>query len=163
LNKTAQTTDAPEAQVAVFEFESFTATWEHRKFAGSEAEKHAIGCYFYGTKGTFHMGWRDGWTFYPAQAREPVIHEKSQLQEPDGHNLKLLWADFLEGISRKRVPAADIELAHRSTCMSLLGMISLKLGRSIRWDGGKEQVVEDAEANQLLSRKYRAPWEYPRA
>jgi hypothetical protein len=34
--------------------------------------------------------------------------------------------------------------------------------RSVRWDGAKEQVLDDAEANRLLSRKYRAPWEYPK-
>ncbi len=156
-----QTTDAPEAQVAVYEFESFTAVWEHRKFADNHAEKHDVGCYFYGTKGTFHMGWRDGWTFYPANPREAVVREKARLQEPDGHNIKLLWADFLDSIDRGRRPAADIEPAHRSTCASLLGMLSWKLGRSVRWDGEKEQVVGDAEANRLLARKYRAPWEYP--
>ena len=74
LNEKEQTTDAPDSQVATFEFESFNATWEHRRFAGNEAEKHSIGCYFYGTKGTFHMGWRDGWTFYPANNKEKVIH-----------------------------------------------------------------------------------------
>ncbi len=157
----SQTTDAPEAQVAVYEFESFTAIWEHRKFADNQAEKHPLGCYFYGTKGTFHMGWRDGWTFYPLNAREAVIREKAQLQEPDGHNLKLLWADFLDSIAKDRKPAADIELAHRSTSLSLLGMLSLKLGRSLQWDGAREQVVADAEANQHLMRKYRGPWQYP--
>lgn len=163
LTKAEQTTDAPDSQVAVYEFESFTAVWEHRKFAASEADKHKIGCYFFGTKGTFHMGWRDGWTFYPVDAKEKVVHEKSQLQDPDGHNLKLLWGDFMDGITRRpRTPVADIELAHRSTCMSLLGMLSLKLGRSIRWDGVKEQISDDAEANRLLSRKYRGPWEYPK-
>jgi predicted dehydrogenase len=161
LTKTEQTTDAPDSQVAVYEFESFTAIWEHRKVAASDAEKHNIGCYFYGTKGTFHMGWRDGWTFYPADGKAALIQEKAQLQEPDGHNIKLLWADFLNSISKRRPPVADIELAHRSTCMSLLGMLSLKLGRSVRWDGSKEQITEDAEANRLLSRQYRAPWEYP--
>lgn len=162
LTRTEQTSDAPDSQVAVYEFESFTAIWEHRKFAGNDAEKHKIGCYFYGTKGTFHMGWRDGWTFYPADAKAAPIQEKAQLQEPDGHNLKLLWADFLDGIARGRAPTADIELAHRSTCMSLLGMLSLKLGRSVRWDGAREQIGDDAEANRLLGRPYRAPWEYPK-
>ncbi len=44
--------DAPDMQVATFEFESFTATWEHRRFAANNAEKHNIGCYFYGTEQT---------------------------------------------------------------------------------------------------------------
>ena len=42
-----------------------------------------------------------------------------------------------------------------------LGMLSLKLGRSIQWDGEKEQVIGDAEANKLLRREYRGPWQYP--
>jgi hypothetical protein len=46
--------------------------------------------------------------------------------------------------------------------MSLLGMLSLKLGRSVRWDGAKEHIADDAEANRLLGRAYRAPWEYPK-
>ena len=34
-----------------FEFESFTAVWEHRQFAGNNAEKgENVGCYFYGTE-----------------------------------------------------------------------------------------------------------------
>jgi hypothetical protein len=50
----------------------------------------------------------------------------------------------------------------RSTVMSLLAMLSGKAGRSIQWDGGKERVIADAEANKLLSRSYRAPWKYPK-
>jgi hypothetical protein len=42
-------------------------------------------------------------------------------------------------------------------------MISLKLRRSIEWDGAKEQVVNDTEANNHLSRKYRGAWEFPKA
>jgi hypothetical protein len=33
----------------------------------------------------------------------------------------------------------------------------------VRWDGEKEQIIGDAEANKLLSRPYRAPWKYPSA
>ena len=43
----------------------------------------------------------------------------------------------------------------------MLGMLSMKIGRSIEWDGAKEQIVGDAAANELLARKYRGPWEYP--
>ncbi|MBL8797281.1 MAG: Gfo/Idh/MocA family oxidoreductase, partial [Planctomycetia bacterium] len=161
LTEKEQTSDAPDHQVAVYDFESFTAIWEHRRFAGNEAEKHKIGCYFYGDKGTFHMGWRDGWTFYPANAKDKPISQKAQLQEPDGHNIKLLWADFLKAIETKEKPAADIEAAHRSTTLSLLGMLSWKLGRSVTWDGAKEQITGDPAANELLSRKYREPWKYP--
>jgi predicted dehydrogenase len=162
LTDREQTTDAPDSQVAVYEFQSFTAVWEHRKFSGNSAEKASIGCYFYGTKGTLHIGWRDGWTFYPADSKEKTVHENSQLQEPDGHNLKLLWSDFLESIQTGRRSVADVESAHRSTNLSLLGMLSLKLGRSIQWDGEKEAIVGDPEANRLLSRPYRGPWQYPK-
>jgi len=158
-----QTSDAPDHQVAVFEFESFTVSWEHRQFAANNAEKgENVGCYFYGTEGTFHQGWIDGWKFYPTDSKKPVIEQKAQLHEPDQQNIKELWADFLDAIKTGRRPISDIEAIHYSTNVSLLGMLSYKLGRSIRWDGEKEQVIGDAEANKLLSRKYRKGWEYPK-
>jgi predicted dehydrogenase len=161
LDEKGQTTDAPDHQVAVYEFESFTAVWEHRSFANNNAEKHGVGAYFYGSKGTLHVGWRDGWTFYPSNAKQQPVHENAQLQEPDGHNLKLLWADFLGAIDAGRPPVAGIERAHRSSVLPLLGMISWKVGRSLRWDGAKEEIVGDDEAAALLRRPYRAPWVYP--
>lgn len=159
-----QTTDAPDHQIATYEFEDFTAIWEHRQFAGNPAEKgENVGCYFYGTKGTFHMGWKDGWTFYPTGRGRKVIHEDAQLNEPDQQNIKELWADFLGAIETGRRPVCDVEEIHRSTNMSLLGMLSYKLGRSVRWDGEREVVVGDADANRLLSREYRKPWVYPKS
>ncbi len=161
LNEKEQTSDTPDHQVAVYDFERFTCVWEHRRFGENRAEKHAIGAYYYGTKGTLHIGWRDGWTFYPADSNAPTRHEDSQLQEPDGHNLRLLWADFIESIETGKKGVANIEIAHRSSVLPLLGMISWKTGRSIAWDGDKEQIIGDAEASKLLSRPYRGPWVYP--
>ncbi len=155
------TDDAPDTQTVEFQFDSFTAVWEHRRYAGNNAENHNIGCYFYGTAGTLHLGWRDGWTFYPANKNQPVYHEDPVLHEPDSQNIPELWADFIEAIETKRRPVCDIEIGHRSTTMSLLGMLSLKLGRSVEWDGEKERVVGDDEANTLLRRDYRDPWQYP--
>jgi predicted dehydrogenase len=162
LTQEEQTTDAPDHQVATFEFENFTVCWEHRQFAGNNAEKgENVGCYFYGTEGTFHMGWQNGWTFYPSDGNKPVIHENPKLNEPDQQNIKELWADFLASIKTSKRPVSDIEEIHHSTNVSLLGMLSMKLGRSVQWDGAKELAIGDSEANRLLDRVYRGPWQYP--
>ncbi len=109
------------------------------------------------------MGWEDGWTFYPMGRAKQPLHEDPKLNEPDKQNIRELFADFLKCIKTGARPVCDIEIGHRSTNMSLLAMLSLKLGRSIEWDGEKEVIVGDDEANQLLSREYRQPWEYPKA
>jgi hypothetical protein len=36
--------------------------------------------------------------------------------------------------------------------------ISWEVGRSIRWDGSKNLVLDDPQANALVMRPYRAPW-----
>jgi predicted dehydrogenase len=162
LTKELQTTDAPDHQIATYQFDTFTTTWEHRNFAGNGQEKtESVGCYFYGTKGVFHMGWHGGWTFYPSGRGEKEIHEDPRLNLPDGQNIKELWADFLNAIETGTRPVSDIEEIHYSTTMSLLGMLSYRIGRSIQWDGSKEAVIGDPEATRLLRREYRKPWVYP--
>jgi predicted dehydrogenase len=161
LTPQSQTTDAPDHQVAQFAFDNMTVEWESRQFAGNNAEKgEAVGCYFYGTKGTFHLAWRKGWTFYPVN-NDPVVTEEARLNEPDAQNIKQLWADFLDAIKTGRRPISDIEEIHRATNCVLLGNLSLKLGRSVEWDGAKEMIVGDPAANKLLRRDYRKGWIYP--
>ena len=162
LTEAMQTSDAPDHQVAEYAFENFTMAWEHRQFAGNNAEKgENVGAYFYGTKGTFHMGWEKGWTFYPADSKAPIQHEEPQLNQPDSQNIKELFADFLNAIRTGTKPVSDIGEIHLSTNLALLGMLSYKLGRSVEWDGEKEQCVGDEDANKLLRREYRKGWEYP--
>jgi hypothetical protein len=42
-----------------------------------------------------------------------------------------------------------------------LSLLSLKLGRAIRFDPRKEQIVGDREAAKLAIPKYRSPWKFP--
>jgi predicted dehydrogenase len=162
LTADAQTSDAPDHQLANFQFEKFSLAWESRAFAGNNVDKgEGVGCYFYGTKGIFRLGWRGGWTYLPADEKEPTLHEDAQVHAPDAQNIRELWADFLDAIQTGRRPISDIEEGHRATNCSLLAMISLKLGRSLEWDGAREIVVGDPAANQLLRRAYRKGWEYP--
>ena len=43
--------------------------------------------------------------------------------------------------------------------MCHLANISLKIGRKLVWDAAREEIVGDKEANQMLERPYRAPWD----
>lgn len=154
--------DTPTTQTAVYNFESFVVTWDHTVFnSHKEKKSENVGVYFHGTEGTFHMGWIQGWTFYPNNQNKEVIHEDAKLDQPDGQNIKMVWQDFLQCIKTNKLPHADIAAGRNATNMALLGMVSAQLGRSIQWDDNTNKIKEDKEANALLSRKYRGNWKYP--
>lgn len=152
-------TDAPDTQIATFQFEDFTMYWEHKLCAPNANEDSNVGCYFYGSKGTFHMGWRDGWTFYPKAKGQAPIRQGASLNMPDQQNIKELWSDFLDSIDNRTRPVCDIEHGYLATNVSLLAMISMQTGRSIRWDGNN--ILDDPEATKMMRRDYRGPWVYP--
>ncbi len=97
----------------------------------------------------------------PVEEGEDHVDRPPQLNQPDDQNIKELWADFLSAVETGRRPISDIEDIHRSTNLSLLGMLSYKLGRSVKWDGDNEVCVGDPQATALLKREYRQPWVYP--
>jgi len=156
-------TDMPDCQTTIFQFDQFNVTWEHRNFAGNAAENTNVGVYFYGTNGTLHLGWLDGWSYYKSGDAngKPEIHVEPKLGEPDQQNIFELWTDFIESIEAGKRPMCDIELGNRSTQMSLLGMMSLKLGRSVQWDREKQTPIGDEQAVAMMKREYRSPWVYP--
>lgn len=154
--------DTPTTQTAVYNFESFVVTWDHTVFnSHKEKKSENVGVYFHGTEGTFHMGWIQGWTFYPNNQNKEIIHEDARLDQPDGQNIKLVWQDFLQCIKTNKLPHADIAMGRNATNMALLGMVSAQTGRSITWDDASNTIKGDKEANALLSRKYRGNWKYP--
>lgn len=154
--------DTPTTQTVVYEFESFIASWDHSLFnSHREKKSESVGTYFYGTEGTFHMGWQQGWTFYPNNQNKEIIHQDPQLDQPDGQNIKLVWADFLKCIKSGQLPHADIAHGRQATNMALLGMLSAQVGRSIRWDDANNKILGDKAANKLLKRNYRGGWKYP--
>jgi len=154
--------NAPEEQRATYEFESFICTWEHTLLSNHpERQGENVGVYFHGTEGVFHMGWQRGWTLYPNDTKKEILKEAAKMNEPDQQNIDLVWNDFMNCIPTGKLPHADIEHGRHATNMALLGNLSAKLGRSIEWDHEKDMIVGDKEANKLLKREYRKPWEYP--
>lgn len=71
--------------------------------------------------------------------------------------------NFFECLRTRNKPAADIEIAHRSTTVCYLMNIARTIGRKLTWDPQAEQFVGDAEANRnkFISRPRRQGYELP--
>ena len=69
--------------------------------------------------------------------------------------------NWFECMRSKKLPAADIEIAHRSTTVCHLGNIARWVGRKLAWDPVKETFPGDAEACRYIDRPRRKPWELP--
>jgi hypothetical protein len=67
--------------------------------------------------------------------------------------------NFLDCVKSRQQPIADLESGHQVVTGCHLSNISLRLGRKLVWDAEKEEVVDDREANAMLVRPYRAPWD----
>jgi len=60
--------------------------------------------------------------------------------------------------ARAASPTPDVETTHRSTSAPHVANIAFKLGRKLRWNRDDEQFLNDPEANKLLTKQYRKPW-----
>jgi hypothetical protein len=56
---------------------------------------------------------------------------------------------------------ADVEIGHRSISVAHPCNIAREVGRKIKWDPEKERIVDDKEADQLVSRPRRKGYELP--
>jgi predicted dehydrogenase len=66
--------------------------------------------------------------------------------------------DFIHCVKTRERPIADVEIGHRTSTICQLGNICHLLNRRLKWDPAKEEFVNDAEANRLLSRSMRGEW-----
>src|ERR1035437_7490924 len=66
--------------------------------------------------------------------------------------------NFLESIKSRQPTITPVETAHHSAIPGHLGLISMLVGRRLKWDAQKECLLGDAYASKLLMRSYRAPW-----
>ncbi len=65
---------------------------------------------------------------------------------------------FLDCIKSREQTVSNIDVAVRSDTISHLTDICTRLGRKVRWDPDKEEVIGDAEASRMLNRAMREPW-----
>ncbi len=105
----------------------------------------------------------DGWVWVDRGAQDasnvdlfaqiPEDKYKVHLYKSDNHH-----RNFLDCVKSRKPTITPVETAHHSALPGHLGLISMLVGRKLKWDSAKEKILGDAEASKLMSRPYRAPW-----
>ena len=109
---------------------------------------------FTGTKGTIWVSRNDEFETDPASlATRPLRAEEVHLYVSDNHE-----SDFFSCVRSRQRPICDVEIGHRTASICHLSGIAEKLGRTIRWDPTKEEILGDPMAARLLDRPRRAPY-----
>jgi predicted dehydrogenase len=169
----ASKANIPDTQSATFDFGDLSVVWQHRSWGAAADPKYPWGATFYGDKGTLKESVY-GYDFIPLGEGKPIHREvgyeldeypedktEKDLERHIAPALRGHMKDMLAAIASRGRPVADIEQGYISTTSCLLANLSMKLGRTLTWDGKEGRVIGDDEANRLLTRPYRGPWVHP--
>ncbi len=178
--------EVPDTQDAIIEYPGFTTVCQYRECTAGRGGQGMGGLMFHGTFGTMAMS-RAGFEVFadpklspqnqvanvlpggqPVGGPQPVpepakpefwtesVKDHSGDATEDYHRHA---RNFLDCVKSRKTPATDLESGHRVVTVCHLANISLHLGRKLVWDAEKEEVVGDSEANRMLIRPYRSPWD----
>jgi predicted dehydrogenase len=167
--------DVHDTQTALFDYGDVQVVWNQRNWGQNPEPDYPWGVTYYGDKGTLklsvwsydyipkdggspiHVNFVDEREKYP----EDLQHKETEVFAAPGNRRNLL--NFVEARQKREQPINDIGSGHVSTACCILANLSMELGRGLRWDGEKQQVIGDEEANRRLTRAYRNPWKHPTA
>jgi predicted dehydrogenase len=106
----------------------------------------------------------DGWLWITVHGGQLTAGKPEILKQPLGPNDVHLHAspghheDWFRAIRTRGETVAHSEAGHRTSSLCHLGLISMMLGRKLKWDPDKEIFPDDAEATRMVLRPMRAPW-----
>jgi len=171
--------DTPDTQDTLLEYPKCTGAYSLRE--ASAGHRTGFGLEFFGTKGSLVIS-RMGFEVYP----DPKINPANSIPVFKGHPAggperdtakPDLWIEpkkepgssdqqfdshvrnFLDCIKTRQMPVSDLEGAHRTATACHLANLSLRTGRKLKWDPEREEILGDPEANAMLVRPYRKPWD----
>ncbi|MGV8880437.1 MAG: Gfo/Idh/MocA family protein [Sphingobacteriaceae bacterium] len=109
---------------------------------------------FVGTEGTIEVA-REFLRSNPVTiAGMKMKPNDKKLYHSDNHQ-----QDWIDAIKKRSRPICDVEIGHRTSSVCNAVNIAYELQRPLKWDPKKEKF-DDASANMMISRPYRAPWDF---
>jgi predicted dehydrogenase len=126
-------------------------------FHGEPIPKRRLGIYFHGTNGTLYSDYSKHTIVPEGDKMKGMTVPPQSIAASPGHERE--WLDCVK--SRKQ-PSCNPNYHVKIDAAINLSLLSLKLGRSIRFDPAKEKIVGDSEAAKMAVPNYRKPWKFPK-
>lgn len=120
---------------------------------------HRPGIIFEGTEGKL---WNEGWAQPPKAEPASILTSEIKPNELHLYTAPNEHRNFLDCVRSRKPCYAPAETGHRTISIAHLGNIAMLLGRKLKWDPAKEGFIGDTEANQMLDRPRRDPWQLPK-
>jgi len=115
--------------------------------------KNRQGVRFEGEEGWVHVN-RQGINASPESLlKETIAPDEINLPVSDNHSKNLL-----DCMRTRQQTVAPVDVAVRSDTLCQLSDIAVRLGRRLKWNSEKEEFINDAQANRMLTRSMRSPW-----
>ena len=108
----------------------------------------------------------DGWVGNNGWRAELEASNKEILESVIGDDEIKLFTNpagehrnFLDCVKSRKDPYFPVDIGHRVSTVCHLANIAIRLGRALKWDRVKQEIVGDKEANGWLKRAQRAGYE----
>lgn len=112
------------------------------------------GVLFEGTKGKVEVNRGYLKTWPDALKDQKIATDQVHLYDSKNH-----YTDWLEAIRKRSDPICKIEIGASSVTVCHLGNIAYTLKRPLKWDPKRQVFLGDDEANRMLWRPMRSPWQ----
>ncbi len=147
----------------VWQYPKMTMTWMSSMtnsygfdFHGAPKRERRLGTYFHGSNGTMFADYGMFKIVAEGEYMDGKQAPPVSIPPSPGHE-----REWLNCIKSRQLPSCNPNYHVRVDVPIQLSLLSLKLGRSIRFDPVKEQIVGDRQAARMAIPKYRAPWKFP--
>ena len=144
------TYEYPDGKLLIYENYPFTAYGLHGFDNGNV---------FYGTEGYMVFSRRGAFNVFLGPKGKPGPTEGKEIRGQRGYEEHM--TNFLEAVRRRTPTRASAEIAHRSCALVHLGEIAYRTRGRVDFDPETETFLKCEEANQMLSKQYRAPFDLP--
>ena len=136
-----------------YEFNNLKIHWTSEPPDVPGAKDRSIGAYFEGEKGTLICDYGSMEIRLNGQTLTDLKEVPISIKRSPGHQ-----QNFIDSVKSRKQPESNLEYAREMTLPMHLGLISWRLGESLKWNPEKEKFINNSKANQLLSRKARKAW-----
>jgi predicted dehydrogenase len=163
--------DAYDNHEVIWRYPKMTMTWMQSStnshgWAFSEMDKSGVGyetgtrrrlgIYFHGSNGTLITDYNTHILIPEGDRMKGMGTPLKSIPSSPGHEL-----EWVECIKSRKQPSANAEYHVKVDVPITLSLLSMQLGRSIKFDPVKEQITGDAEASRRAIPVYRDPWKFP--